>query len=202
MQIDFVKAGFFILTATILLGSPGPGIAALVSAGRSRGFAGSLPFFWGLQAGLYLAAAACGLGLFTVIRAVPAAMASLAAIGTVYLIWLAYRIGTAPVGSTSTGRPIGFSLTASGGFLLGITNPKAYVAFVSLMSSYVIVRSNVFADVTLKWLSIVVIIIAVDIVWLWIGVVVGRSNFGPRNERALNIIMGSAILITSLVAWI
>src|ERR1700685_4848715 len=101
MHIDFVRAGLFILTATLLLGSPGPGIAALISVGKSRGFAGSLPFFWGLQASLYMAAAACGLGLFSVIRAVPAAMATLAAIGTVYLIWLAYRIGTAPVGSAS-----------------------------------------------------------------------------------------------------
>jgi threonine/homoserine/homoserine lactone efflux protein len=201
MQIDFVRASLFMVTATVLLGSPGPGIAALVTVGRSRGFAGSLPFFWGLQAGLFIAAAACGLGLFSVIRAVPAAVTCLAAIGTAYLIWLAYRIGTAPVGSASTGRSIGFSFTASGGFLLGITNPKAYVAFVSLMSSYIIVRSNVFADVTLKWLSIVVIIITVDIAWLWLGVIVGRSDLGPRSERALNLSMGSAILIASLLTW-
>jgi threonine/homoserine/homoserine lactone efflux protein len=129
-------------------------------------------------------------------------MVSLAAIGTAYLIWLAYRIGTAPVGSASTGRPTSFAFTASGGFLLGITNPKAYVAFVSLMSSYIVVRSNLFADVTLKWMSIVVIIITVDIVWLWIGAIMGRWDLGPRSERALNIIMGSAILIASLLAWI
>jgi threonine/homoserine/homoserine lactone efflux protein len=161
-----------------------------------------MPFFWGLQAGLYMAAAACGLGLFSIIRAIPAAMASLAAIGTVYLIWLAYRIGTAPVGCASAGRQIGFSITASGGFLLGITNPKAYVSFFSLLSSYVIIRSNVVADVTLKWLSIVVIIVTVDIVWLWIGVIVGQSELGPRSERVLNILMGSVILISSLFAWI
>lgn len=201
MQIDVLKAGLFLATATILLGSPGPGIAALISVGRSRGFARSLPFFWGLQAGLYLAAAACGLGLFSVLREVPAAMASLAAIATAYLIWLAYRIATAPVGSPPAGQPSGFSFTASGGFLLGITNPKAYVAFVSLMSSCVIVRSSAFADAALKWLSIVFIIVTVDIAWLWVGVIVGQSSLGPRSERALNILMGSAILIASLVAW-
>lgn len=202
MQIEFIKAGLFWSSATILLGSPGPGIAALIAVGKSRGFAGGLRFFWGLQAGIATAAAVCGLGIFSLVRATPAAMASLSAIGTAYLIWLAYRIGTAPVGSPSSCRPAGFSSTASGGYLLGVTNPKAYIAFVSLMAAYVIVRSNVFADVTLKWLSCVVIVFLVDVVWLWIGAIVGKSELSPRGERVLNIFMGSTVLITALIAWI
>jgi threonine/homoserine/homoserine lactone efflux protein len=202
MQIELVKAGLFWFSATILLGSPGPGIAALMALGRSRGFAGALRFFWGLQAGIATAAALCGLGLFSVVRATPAAMTSLSAIGTVYLIWLAFRIATAPVGPPSEGRPAGFASTASGGFLVGILNPKAYVAFVSLMAAYVIVRSNVFADVTLKWLSCVVIVFLVDVVWLWIGACVGRSEMGPRGERVLSVLMGSTVFVAALLPWI
>jgi threonine/homoserine/homoserine lactone efflux protein len=157
----FSEDGSLSLTAVVLLGSPGPGIAALISLGRTRGFARSLPFFWGLQVGLYLAAAGCSLGLFSLLRAVPGAMISLSVIGTIYLIWLAYRIGTAPVGRSSTSRP-GSSFTAGGGFLLGIANPKAYIAFVSLMSSQVIVRTNMSADEFFKWVSVVVVIFVVE----------------------------------------
>jgi threonine/homoserine/homoserine lactone efflux protein len=202
MQIDFVKMGLFWFSALVLLGSPGPGIAALMAIGRSRGFAGGLRFFWGLQVGIAAAAAVCGLGLFSVLRATPSALVALSAIGTAYLIWLAYRIGTAPINPPSGGKPAGFSPTAAGGILLGITNPKAYIAFVSLMAAYVVVRSNVFADVAIKWLSCVVIVFLVDVVWLWIGAFVGRTEMSPRGERVLNVCMGSTVLATALLAWI
>jgi threonine/homoserine/homoserine lactone efflux protein len=201
VQIDFVKTGLFWLEASILLGSPGPGIAALVAVGKSRGFAGGMRFFWGLQLGLSVANAACGFGLFSVVRTLPAAKVALAVVGTLYLIRLAYRIATAPVGSDSRGRPDDLASTASGGFLLGVTNPKAYVAFVSLIASCVIVRTGVFADVAFKCLSFLVIIVVVDLAWLWIGAIVGQSDLRPRAERLINVVMGSTVLITALLAW-
>jgi threonine/homoserine/homoserine lactone efflux protein len=197
-----MNLGLFCFSALVLLGSPGPGIAALMAIGKSRGFSGGLRFFWGLQAGIAIAAAVCGLGLFSVLRTIPWAPAILSAIGTAYLVWLAYRIGTAPIHPPSGGKPAGFSPTASGGFLLGITNPKAYIAFVSLMAAYEIVRSNAFADAAIKWLSCVFIVFLVDVVWLWIGAFVGRSEMSPRGERVLNVCMGSTVLASALLAWI
>ena len=46
----------FTLAATALLGSPGPGIAALIAVGRSRGAIGGLRYFGSMQLGLALAA--------------------------------------------------------------------------------------------------------------------------------------------------
>jgi threonine/homoserine/homoserine lactone efflux protein len=202
MPIDSLAAWLFLLAAIALLGSPGPGIAALIAVGKERGFSGGLRFYWGLQAGLALAAAVSGAGLCSLIEAIPAAMTALTAGAAVYLLWLAYRIATAPVGAASDPGARRVASTACSGFLLGIANPKAYVAFASLMASYAIVLSNASADVALKWLVCVIVMIVVDIAWLWLGAAAGRARLNPGAERALNVAMGGAILVTTLLALI
>ena len=54
---------FFVLAAAALLGSPGPGIAALVAVGRSRGVIGGLRYFGAMQLGLAIAAGLTAAGL-------------------------------------------------------------------------------------------------------------------------------------------
>jgi threonine/homoserine/homoserine lactone efflux protein len=202
MSFNLLTIWLFSLAAIMLLGSPGPGIAALIAVGKDRGFLGGLRFYWGLQAGLAFAAAVSAGGLFSLIQAAPAAMTALTAIAAAYLCWLAYKIATAPVGAAANEKARRAASTAWSGFLLGIANPKAYVAFVSLMASYAVVRSNAFADVGLKWFLCVIVMIVVDIAWLGFGAIVGMAALKPGAERALNLAMGGAILITTLLALI
>jgi threonine/homoserine/homoserine lactone efflux protein len=94
------------------------------------------------------------------------------------------------------------AFTAIGGFLLGISNPKAYLAFVSLMGSYVLVTSATTADAAVKWGLCVLVIIVVDLVWLWIGHKIGRISLIPRHERAMNLVMGGLILGAAILSLI
>jgi threonine/homoserine/homoserine lactone efflux protein len=142
MQIDFLGLSLFTLAALVLLGSPGPAIAALIAVGRKEGLAGGLRFYGGLQVGLALAAAASAAGLFSLLQSFPALTATMAIVSTLYLVYLAYKIAMSPVGNQPEGKANGFASTALSGFVLGVTNPKAYVAFVSLMASYSVVRSS------------------------------------------------------------
>lgn len=200
--MNLLNAGLFSLAAIVLLGSPGPGIAALIAVGREKGFAGGLGFYGGLQIGLALAAGISAAGLFSLIQTIPGAMTAMTILATLYLLYLAYSIMTAPVGHESGGKATGFAGTALGGFLLGITNPKSYIAFISLMASYPIIDTSASADVTVKWLVCIIVMIVVDILWLWLGVVIQKANMTPWSERRLNIIMGSLIAGTAFIALI
>jgi threonine/homoserine/homoserine lactone efflux protein len=200
MLIDYGASWLFLVSAIALLGSPGPGIAALVAVGKSQGLAGGLRFYAGLQAGLALAAATSAAGLFSLLQSVPAVTALLTGASVLYLCWLAYRIASAPVGPLSEARSGGAVATAWSGFLLGIANPKAYVAFVSLMASYAIAPAQVSLDAALKWLLCVIVMVAVDIVWLRVGAALGAVALGSRAHRALNIAMGGAILVATSLA--
>lgn len=200
MTIDPFETLLFTLAAVMLLGSPGPGIAALIAVGRNRGMAGGLPFFGGLQIGLALAAGISAAGLFSAIEALPFATAAMMAAATLYLVWLAWRIASAPVGRGGPEAASGFAPDMRGGFLLGITNPKSYIAFVSLMASYTLVVPADRGDALLKWAICVVVMIAVDLAWLWIGAAIGRIALSPAAERAFNIVMGGTILGSALIA--
>lgn len=202
MPLDLANAALFAVAAIVLLGSPGPGIAALISVGKTKGLVGGLRFYGGLQMGLAAAAAISAAGLFSAIQALPLAARGLAIIATVYLLYLAWKIASAPVGETSEAKSSSFADTALGGVLLGITNPKAYIAFASLMAAYPIVRQRETADLGLKWSICVIVMVVVDLAWLWLGVVVGKARMSPRAERAMNLVMGGLILVTALLAFL
>lgn len=200
--MDILNLALFSVAAIILLGSPGPAIAALLAVGHRSGFAGGLRFYGGLQVGLALAAAISASGLFTLLRALPAATTIMMTIATGYLFYLSYKIATSPVGERNKGTSGDQPATAAGGFVLGVTNPKAYVAFVSLMASYLIVPGNSNVDVTVKWLVCVIVMITVDLVWLWLGDILRKARLNQAAERALNITMGATILLTAILAYI
>ena len=190
--MDPLAVGLFLGSATALLGSPGPGIAALLAVGRVEGLSGGLRYYAGLQLGLAAAAAVSAIGLASLLRAFPSALRALMIIAASYLVWLAYKIATAPVGSALGGKPVPCSPTA--GLLLGITNPKGYVAFASLLASQTLLPRNPGGDIVLKWILIVVVILAVDFAWLLVGVALKQAALRPRSERILNGVLGAAVL--------
>lgn len=192
------KVMLFVAEATALLGSPGPGIAALVSIGRRSGFRRGLPYFWALQLGLAVALAVSAGGLLAAVLSAPVAIAVLAAAGTAYLVFLAVQIAVAPVGALAD--ETGAAPRAVGGFLLGVANPKAYLAFMSLMASTAIVTSSRSADLAVKAALVAGVVIAVDLVWLWIGSTTRRLALGPRGERALNLAMGATIIGAAILS--
>jgi threonine/homoserine/homoserine lactone efflux protein len=202
MQIDVWNAALFTLAAIMLLGSPGPAIAALIAIGKDRGFAGSLRYFWGLQIGLGLGAAVSAAGLASVLLAVPFAVTAMTVVATIYLVWLAYTIAAAPLTGGPDQRKSVASSSARAGFLLGATNPKAYLAFVSLMASYAIAPKHPPVDAGIKWLLCAIVMIVVDLIWLWLGAVLGMARLGPTAERTMNVTMGATILLTAGLAFL
>jgi len=190
--MDVLALGLFVVSAVALLGSPGPGVAALLAVGRAEGLSRSLNYFAGLQFGLAIASGVCAAGLFSLIGLVPGAMQVMAIPSAIYLVWLAWKIASAPVGGA--GQATGITSSATSGFILGISNPKAYIAFVSLFASQTIVSASTTGDMLLKWIAITIVILAVDTLWLLIGVGLGRAHLSPGWERAFNILLGAMIV--------
>jgi threonine/homoserine/homoserine lactone efflux protein len=199
--MDTVALGLFLTAAVGLLGSPGPAIAALIAVGRSRGFVGGLPYFVGLQSGLAMAAGITTAGLFSLLAAFPSALRVMTIVATVYLIYLAWKIASSPVGETAQ-QGNGAHASPAAGFLLGVTNPKAYLAFASLLASYSLIKASAQQDALTKWILLVAVMIAVDIVWLYVGVFLRGLMLSPKAERALNVTLGLTVLIAAGLAFV
>ena len=188
----------FTIAAIALLGSPGPAIAALLAVGRTGGWKGSLPFFGGLQLGLATAAGLTTVGLFAALSAFPQALIIMSFVATGYLLYLAYKIATSPVGQKQDiARP---SQSSPAGFLLGVTNPKAYLAFASLFASFQISATSAALDSAAKWMGVVFVMIVVDIIWLWIGVRLGRLAMSELAERVMNYLLAASIVLATGLA--
>jgi len=203
-SIDLVAAGAFTLAAIGLLGSPGPAIAALLAVGKTHGLGGGLRFYTGLQFGLATAAAISAAGFVSLIVAVPATRIVMMVIATAYLLYLAHKIATAPVGADPSEPELeapkgGFALA---GAVVGITNPKAYVAFASLMAPVTLVASSALGDGILKWVLVVVVMIVVDILWLLAGVALGKASLPPNIERGLNYVLAAMIVAAAGLAFL
>ncbi len=191
-----VAGWLFLASATALLGSPGPGIAALLAIGRVEGW-GALRFYSGLQLGLASAFGATALGLLSILEAIPFAMRVATVASAGYLIYLSYRIASAPVGAMLQSAQSRSSFKS--GFLLGIANPKAYIAFASLLASQTLVDRDPGADVLLKWVICVIVAIVVDIAWLFVGVRLRRTTSRPMTERLLNCTLAATILLAAVL---
>jgi threonine/homoserine/homoserine lactone efflux protein len=199
--MDTVALGIFLTAAVGLLGSPGPAIAALVAVGRARGLVGGLPYFFGLQLGLATAAGITAAGLFSLLAAFPSALRVMTIAATIYLIHLAYKIASSPVGETDL-EGNGAHSSPAAGFLLGVTNPKAYLAFASLLASYTLIKGSAQQDSLTKWLLLVVVMIVVDIVWLYVGVFLRGLILSPNSERVLNVTLGLTVLVAAGLAFV
>jgi len=199
--MDTAALGIFLTAAVGLLGSPGPAIAALIAVGRARGLVGGLPYFFGLQLGLATAAGITAAGLFTLLAAFPSALRVMMIAATIYLIYLAYKIASSPVGETAQVSNGAHSSPAAG-FFLGVTNPKAYLAFASLLASYTLIKGSAQQDSFTKWFLLVMVMIVVDIVWLYVGVFLRGLILSPNSERVLNVTLGLTVLIAAGLAFV
>ncbi len=130
-------AVYFVAVAT-----PGPGVAALIARVMGQGLAGVAPFIAGYFVAdmFWLVLAATGLAV--VAKAFAGVFVAIKLAGAAYLLYLAWKMATAPVASAD-GRPPASrgwrAFLASLSLTLG--NPKVMVFFLSIMPLVVEVRT-------------------------------------------------------------
>jgi len=195
---DIYAAFLFVISAVGLLGSPGPAIACLLAVGRAETVLVGLRYLTGMLIGLATAAAACAAGIVSAREALPSLFTVLSIVAGIYLVYLAYKIATAPVGAVRAERRLPSTFWA--GLMVGLSNPKAYVAFISLFASHILFHANEFADNLVKWVLTVAVMIAVDTAWLFVGVSLKKANFNEQFERVMNYTLGAMVLVTTFLA--
>jgi threonine/homoserine/homoserine lactone efflux protein len=136
-------------------------------------------------------------GVIGVVLALPGATPAVAAVAAAYILYLAFRIATAPPLAEPTGRDRRPSF--AGGLLLSLLNPKGYAAMAALFSGFVLVRERVALDAAVKTAVLLAIITGVNLAWLAAGAALTRHFRDPRTSRAIN--LAFAILLVASVAF-
>lgn len=126
-----VFAGVYFLAVA----SPGPGIAAIVARSLSTGFRRAVPFVLGIAAADLIWLTFSALGLTLLMQSFHGLFLAIKYAGCAYLIYLAWKLWTAPVKSLEDQpalRGEGIRLFL-GGVALTLGNPKVMVFFVSIL---------------------------------------------------------------------
>ena len=175
--------GSLVVTALAIMGTPGPATISLTAAGSAYGMRRSLAYLAGIIAGTMAVLLAVATGITAALLAVPAVRPALIAAGAGYILWLAYHIATAPPLADREDRVAAPGLT--GGVLLGVANPKAWIAIAAVFASARLAHDTA-ADAAAKVAVLAVLIVVINAAWLAAGCSLAPLLRHPGRARLVN----------------
>lgn len=187
--------------AIAMAATPGPNNTMVAASGATFGIARSLPLNAGIGAGvgaIMLLVAAFGSAVVADARV----GTTLKWIGVVYLLWLAWKIGSAEpqVQGTESGGPTkGRPLSFIDGALFQVVNPKLWVMVSGAVVAYGQGTNAGHLGLALLFAVVFGVATLVSVLaWTALGASVGRLLSSRRAVRVFNLTM-SALLVASLI---
>jgi len=186
-----------ILAGLVLAGSPGPNTMSLAAAGAAFGARRSTAFMLGLAVGMLGVMILVASGVVAMLLAVPgiAPVATIAAL--LYFVYLAWKIATAPPLSDGAAERRVPSMVD--GLVQSSVNPKGYAAMLALFASHTLIAGKLLADAAAKIGVTMLIIIGVNVVWLYVGAGLARHFRSPRASRIINLTFAALLLASALL---
>lgn len=172
--------------------TPGPNNIMLAASGMNFGFRRTAPHMAGIVLGFATMLLSVGFGLGTLFAAYPSAQIALKLAGTIYLLWLAWRIANAaPANPTARPRPISFLEAA----LFQWVNPKGLVAVFSAISIFIHPERAV-SDVFIVALVFFAVSIGAVVSWTAFGTALRVLLGDQRKVRIFNIAMALLLVVS------
>ncbi len=184
------------LAALPLMGSPGPATLSTAAVGASFGPRRGLPYLAGIIAGTAGVLLLIATGVTAAILAVPALAAAITLAAAAYILYLAWRIATAPPLSKDTAEAKAPAFP--GGFFLALANPKAFAAIGAVYAGHTVVAGDFATDAVVKVAALSLVIVLVNSTWLVFGSMIAALLHDPRKARITNIAF--AVLLVASVA--
>lgn len=197
MLIQTIPLFLFALVATI---SPGGATTLATASGVNFGFRRSLPLLTGISLGLGLMAALAGLGLSTILLELPALQLAMKAIGTAYLLWLAWQ--TARRGRPDLERNIAKPTTIIGGIGLLWINPKGWAMTLGAAASFAALSESPQQLAMLLGMTFVLFSAVSLALWCAAGILLARLLKSERQWRVLNAGLGLLLAASVVPIWL
>ena len=174
--------------------TPGPNNLMLLASGANFGLRRSLPHLFGVAVGHSLMILLLGLGLAQLFERIPHFKTALEVVSVAYLLWLAWKFGTAAPKALdapeTAGRPLTFLQAAAFQWV----NPKGWAMALTALAAYT-------ADNTVGAVAVVALAFAATNLpcisaWTVLGQEMRRILTSPARLRAFNIAMAVLLVAT------
>jgi len=186
----------FALVSTI---TPGGATTLATASGAHFGFRRSIPVMAGFALGLGSMAGAAAAGLGGILLAFPALQIAMKTLGSLYLIWLAIRIGRSgqPHNGGQMARPTGF---VAGVWMLW-HNPKGWAMTMGAAASFAMLASGPLTLAVLLGFTFGIMAAFSLAIWCAIGQVLSRLLSAPWQWRALNLLLACLLVLSIIPMW-
>lgn len=191
-----LPALLFAIIATV---TPGGATTLATASGARFGFARSIPLMLGIALGLALLAAVAALGLGSLMLALPSLQTAVKAVGSAYLLWLAWRITRS--GPPNAGNGPAQPVTFVNGILLLWLNPKSWAMTVSAAASFEQLAGSPGQLALLLGVEFGLAALGSLALWCSLGVLLARFFRTPRHWHILNFAMGVLLAASIIPTW-
>ncbi|WP_438816507.1 LysE family translocator [Taklimakanibacter deserti] len=187
----------FALVATV---TPGGATTLATASGAHFGYRRSLPLMVGIAFGLASMAAAAAIGLASLLIAVPSLQLAMKTIGTLYLLWLAWRIAMSgpPRLAEEMARPTRF---ITGIWLLWV-NPKGWAMTSAAALSFAALANNPSALALLLGVAFGAAAILSLSLWCVAGQLLARFLTADWQWRLTNMLLGAFLALSIIPMWL
>ena len=191
-----------LLLCVIQSGTPGPNNIMLTASGKNFGYIRTIPHMAGVVIGFLSLLLVLSLGLISVFKNYPIAQTILQILGSIYLLYLSYRIYFSFSSNDNTRtKPITF-LESS---LFQYVNPKGVMMAITTISIYTDFKNFTFISNFVEGMIFILIAFTISNVFAvltWTSVGVFLNNF-IKSEKSIKSFNGlMAILLVLTVIWI
>ncbi len=184
----------YAIASLVLIVIPGPGVLFVVGRALAHGRRTAIATAAGHAAGNYVVAACVAVGLGTLLERSAQVFAAVKLAGALYLVWLGvqavrHRGALASAMSSAAGPRAGWRALRDG-FVVGVTNPKAFILFGAVLPQFVN-RSAGYVPVQMLLLALVSVSIGVVSDSSWGLAASGVRAWFARSPRRFALVGGA-----------
>lgn len=181
--------------------TPGPNNMLLTASGANFGFWRSTPLMLGIMLGMQCILLLVAFGVGGLITLYPALHLFLKVAGSLYLLWLAWKIAFAAYEKLETNAPPPKPVPFYQGGLLQFLNPKAWLMALGAVASFSLSGAAYLRSVGAISIGILSVNIVSGVIWLGFGTLIGRLLQSKRAWVAFNAAMGLLTAACVLLIW-
>ncbi|WP_193015806.1 LysE family translocator [Proteus sp. FME41] len=182
--------------------TPGPNNLLLTSSGANVGFKGSLKLMAGIILGMQCVLLSSAFGVAALLIIYPALHIGLKMVGSVYLLWLAWKTATSSYQRLDIPAKTPQAVSWFQGGLLQFLNPKAWMMGLGAVGSFSLSGDAYFNSVIAISIVMMIVNFVVGIVWILGGSLISLFLQSRGSWFIFNISMGILTALCVPLIWI
>jgi threonine/homoserine/homoserine lactone efflux protein len=179
--------------------TPGPNNVLLWASGAEFGLRRTMRHIVGTAVGIGVMALAAAAGLGALVTSVPELAVAMKVGGSVYLLYLAFRVaGARGLASSELARPLGLVQAAA----FQVVNPKAWIFALGAVTTFRPAELPPLGGSILVAMTMMAVILPTATLWAAAGGAINRLVSSDRRRRVVSLALAALVVATVVSVWL